>query len=214
MPMSQKPFLLFISFIALLMACSSPYKNLQQFKGDPGCIQQFKPVFTSVQYNTTVDVMGRHISGVLVIKHMADSSTRLVFAMKTGFKFFDFAFLPDSGFRVLYIVEQMDKKAVITTLRKDFELILFRNTDPEKGTIFGDEHHRYYAFKQEKGTNYYITDTACSELIRVEKSSRHKVVVEAMMAGYSAGLPDTIGILHHNFNFRISLKKLDTHVAR
>lgn len=202
-------YLLFISLITLGIACGSPYKDLTRTKGDPSCIQKFRPVFESVMYNTTVDVVGHHISGVLLFKTMPDSGTRIVFSMKTGLKFFDFGFTRDSGFKVYYILKQMDKKPLITALRKDFELILFQHTDASHGHLLSNSDYRYYAFPQEKGANYYITDTSCNKLIRMEKSSKSKVIVEAIMKDYRDGTPDTVGISHKNFNFIIALKKME-----
>ena len=206
-------YLLLTSLLIFTGACSSPYKHLAKIKGDPACIQKFKPVFESVMYNTNVDIVGHHISGVIVFKTMPDSSVRIVFSMKTGFKFFDFGFTPDSGFKVYYILKQMDKEALIKALKKDFELILLQHTEPSQGYLLSGPDNHYYAFPQEKGTNYYVTDTSCTQLIRIEKSSKKKVIVEAIMKDYRNGTPDTVGISHKNFNFVIALKKLE-HVAK
>ena len=77
---------------------------------------------------------------------MPDSSLRIVFSNEMGFKFFDFAFLPDGSFKVFTIIKQMDKKAVITTLRKDFELVLMRGLDPATGFIRSDSQYVYHIF--------------------------------------------------------------------
>ncbi|MBK7307905.1 MAG: hypothetical protein IPI88_13305 [Chitinophagaceae bacterium] len=50
-------------------------------------LQKFKPAFTVALYNTTVDVMGNHFSGLLLIKKMPDSSTRMVFSNEMGLGF-------------------------------------------------------------------------------------------------------------------------------
>lgn len=181
---------------------------MHRVSGDVTCIQKFKPKLSSALYNTTVDVVGKHLSGLLVVKTMPDSSLRIVFSNQFGFKFFDFSFSRDSGFKVFYIVNQMDKKAVITTLRKDFELVFLYHTETKHAYILKNDQSYYYAFPQEKGTNYYITDSACSELTRMQRSSKRKPVVEAIMQNYHDGLPDTIGITHKNFNFTIGLKRL------
>ena len=207
-------FLLSTSVFLLLFSCASPYKKLKKTGGDLSCVQQFRPVFTTVMYDTRVDVVGNHISGVLLLKTMPDSSIRLVFSAKTGLKFFDFGFTRDSGFKVYYILKQMDKKPFVTALRKDFELILLEHTAADKGYLLTGPTLHYYAFPQEKGVNYYITDPDCHQLIRIEKSSRRKVIVEAIMEQYSNGLPDTIGISHKNFNFNIALKRLENNAAR
>jgi hypothetical protein len=202
-------YLLFISGLILEMACSSAYKGLQRTDGNVNCIQQFKPRFGSAQYRAQVDVTGKHISGILLIKTMNDSSTRLVFSNEMGFKFFDFGFSPDSGFKVYYVIKQMDKKVVIQTLRKDFELVLMTHIKAEKAYLLKGEKQSYYAFPQGKGINYYITDPDCTRLLGMQRASKRKPVVEAVMEHYSRGMPDTIGISHKNFNFDIALKRID-----
>jgi hypothetical protein len=201
-------YFLFISF-CLMAGCSSYFRGFHQIPGNPDCIDQFRPVIQSAQYRTRVDVTGKHISGLMVIKKMPDSSLRLVFSNEMGFKFFDFGFSADSGFRVYQILHQMDKKPVIKTLRKDFELVLMMHTEANQGYILRDSLGRnFYAFPQEKGVNYYITDSACQRLLGMMRASRRKPVVEAVMENYQNGLPDTIGISHRNFNFEIGLKRI------
>jgi hypothetical protein len=79
----------------VLTACSSSYKHLQRSQEDVSCIQKFKPDFTNALYYTEVNVIGNHLSGLLLIKLMPDSSTRMVFSNEAGFKFFDFEFAKD-----------------------------------------------------------------------------------------------------------------------
>ena len=195
--------LLYIS-ICSLAACSSAYRDLRRATGDPACIQRFKPALGVVVYKAAVDVVGNHLSGLLVLKAMPDSSTRLVFTSEMGLTFFDFAFGADGSFQVHHIIDKMDKKAVIKTLRKDFELILLEHTSG--GSVLTDGVNRYYAFPQEKGTNYYITDSACTHLLRAEKASKRKTIVEARLMDYVQGIPDSISIVHQKFHFTITLK--------
>jgi hypothetical protein len=115
----------------LNISCNQ-YRHLKRTLPEAHCIEKFKPDFRHEEYKTSVDVIGKHISGLLLIKYMPDSSTRIVFTNEMGLSFFDFGFLRDSGFAVYHIVPQMNKAALIKTLRKDFELIMFRNMDEHK----------------------------------------------------------------------------------
>jgi len=201
-------YLLLSSCLFFFPACSSVYRGVKKGSTDPGCLLQFKPVFTKALYNTTVNVVGKHLSGLLLVKAMPDSSTRLVFSNEMGFKYFDFEFSAAGIFRVYYILPQMDKAAVLTTLRKDFELLLMQHLDTGKAFLLKKDGLFYYGFPQTKGNNYYITDSTCRQLIRLERASKRKPVVIAVMQNYTDGMPDSIGISHTNFNFTIGLKKL------
>lgn len=142
---------------------------------------------------------------------MPDSSTRMVFSNQSGFKFFDFEFASTGDFKVHYITDQLNKKPVIITLRKDFEIVMMQDKTMQNGFTMYDTatHLHYYGFPEGKGYNYYITDADCNELVRMERASSKKVVVKVIMKDYKKGIPDTIGISHTGFTFDIGLKKID-----
>ena len=195
--------------IALLATgCRSVYKGLQREDGNAACIRQFSPRFSATLYSTQVNILKHHLSGLLFFKQMPDSSTRIVFANEMGFKFFDFEFDRQGNFTRHYLLAKMDKKAVVKTLRQDFALVLLR-PDLQQAHIATDGRYRYTVVPIEKGNNYYITDTACTELVRIEKSSRRKPAVTVWMKHYRNGVPDTINIRHEHFKFNISLQKVE-----
>jgi hypothetical protein len=203
-------YLLLSSFLLVLLSCTAVFKGLQKSGGDINAIQKFKPAFTVALYKTEVNVMGNYLSGLLLIKKMPDSSTRILFSNELGFKFFDFEFSKDGGFKVLYILSKMDRKAVVKTLRKDFELVLMEPLSNAKAYIKTDSTgNSYYIFPQKKGYNYYITNPAATELLSMQRASKQKSMVTVTAKNYINGLPDTIGISHHNFNFTIGLKRIE-----
>lgn len=209
MPASRMRFLLLSSCLLLLAGCSSVYKNLQPATGNFNHIYKFRPQFSVVLYNAEINVTSHHLSGLLLMKIMPDSSTRIVFSSEMGVKFFDFAFLKDGSFKVYYIIPQMNKGPVIKTLMKDFDLVLMRQQGSHEHYILKDSAHLYYVLPQQKGANYYITNMAGDSLLRMEKSSKRKPMAVATMMNYKNGLPDTIGIDHKNFKFTIGLKKIE-----
>jgi len=202
-------YLLLSSCIFLLAGCSSVYKNLQPATGDINDLQKFKPDFKDVLYKAEIDVVGHHLSGLLLIKTLPDTTIRMVFSTETGYKFFDFAFSPDGGFKVFYVVKQMNKAAVIKTLKKDFELILLPQKNYKSAYLRKDDSNLYYIFPKSKGSFCYITDLKGAEMKIMEISSPHKPIVQAIMKDDFNGVPDTIGISHKNFNFTIGLKKIE-----
>jgi hypothetical protein len=185
------------------------HKQMQSANADINVLQKFKPAFTVALYNTTVDVVGNHLSGLLLIKKMPDSSIRMVFSNEMGFSFFDFAFISDGSFKVYSIIKKMNRKSVIKTLRHDFELILMNNLDNSKAVVKTDSGQLYFIFPQNKGYSYYITNADGSDLVRMERASKQKTIVEAVMQNYINGIPDTISISHKTFEFNIGLKRIE-----
>ena len=192
-----------------MLSCSPAHQQMQTASADVNLLQKFKPAFTVALYNTTVDVVGNHLSGLLLLKKMPDSSTRLVFSNEMGFSFFDFEFAADGKFKVYSITKQMNKKSVIKTLQHDFELILMNNLDNSKASVQSKDGLTYFVFPQTKGFNYYITNQSGNNLVRMERASDKKTIVEAVMKNYVGGIPDTIGISHKTFEFNIGLKRIE-----
>ena len=193
----------------MLLACSPVHKQMQTASADINLLQKFKPVFTVALYNTTVDVVGNHLSGLLLIKKMPDSSTRMVFSNEMGLTFFDFEFAADGKFKVYSIIKKMNKRSVIKTLQHDFELMLMNNLDNSKASVRTGNGLTYFIFPQTKGFNYYITNLSGDELVRMERASNKKTIVQAVMKNYINGIPDTIGISHKTFEFSIGLKRIE-----
>jgi hypothetical protein len=200
LPLSSLAFLIFVA------GCSSAYKSLSPAAGDVSCIQKFKPQFNSTLYNTQVNVVGRHLSGLLLFKSMPDSSLRIVFSSEMGVKFFDFEFGSDGVFKVHQVMKKLDKKSVINMLKSDFELILMRNKAADNVLIKTDSSNTWYGFPAKKETHYYITNQACDSLVRIENAMKRKPKVQIVMLDYNKGIPDSIGITHRNFNLDIGLK--------
>ena len=201
-------YLLLSSCLFVFSACGSSYKQLQKIDGNASCVEKFRPTFTTALYTTRVNIVGNYLTGLLVMKTMPDSSVRVVFTSEMGLSLFDFEFKPNGNFKVYYIIKKMDRKAVVKTLRQDFELVLMHQLNTQMAEVFRKDDRIYYAFKQEKGSKYYITDPDCRALLGIEKASRRKAVVQVLMKDYIDGIPDTVGISHNNFQFTIGLKRL------
>ena len=182
---------------------------MQVTTGNINSLLLLKPAFNVTLYKTQVDVVGNHLSGLLIIKKMPDSSTRIVFSNEMGFKFFDFEFSTTGNFKVYSVIKQMNKKSVLKTLRNDFALILMERLDTAAVSIRKKNGLWYYVFHAAKGYNYYVTDSASNTLVQMERASKTKTVVTAIATNYNNGVPDTIGITHHTFAFTIGLKKID-----
>jgi hypothetical protein len=156
-----------------------------------------------------VDVVGRHISGLLLVKEMPDSTTRVVFTNEAGVTFFDFEFGKTGAFKARQVIKQLDRKPVIETLQKDFALALgipFRQ-GVEGSWKMGEE--VYFGVHQKKETAYFITGADCASLRRLEIGSRRKPKVTAVLYGSDLTLPDSIVLKHHTFAMAITLKKLE-----
>ena len=203
------PYLILSSCLFLVLGCSPVHKQMQSVTADINVLQKFEPAFSVALYNTTVDVLGNHLSGLLLIKKMPDSTNRMVVSNEMGFTFFDFEFAADGNLKVYSIIKKMNKRSVIKTLQHDFELVLMNRLDYSNSSVRTEKGFLYFIFPQNNGYNYYITNANGTELVRMERASSKKTIVEAVMKNYINGIPDTIGISHKTFEFNIGLKRIE-----
>lgn len=196
--------------VALLgTACASEYKNLKLITVDQECLSKVKPLALSTAwYDAGIDVVGKHISGLLLIKEMPDKSKRIVFTNEAGVTFFDFGFGPNGSFKVHYVIRQLDKKAVVRLLRDDFSLLLGIPFESQvwKSWEMGDE--KYFGVSEKNENHYFITDKDCSSLQRLESASKRKKKLTISLVGSDVQKPDSITLQHHTFAMKINLKKL------
>jgi hypothetical protein len=200
-------FLLFS--LVLISSCASEYKQLKPINADKNCIARNKPSALSTSwYTSKIDVVGKHLSGLLFVKNMPDHSNRIVFTNEAGVKFFDFEFDSLHRFQVKQVISQLNKKPVITVLRQDFELLMGVPFENELSSWKKDD-ELYFGSQRARGLfTYFITPTDCSSILRLESASKRKKKVTIKRFGHSL-LPDSIQIQHHTFAMTISLRKLE-----
>ncbi len=170
--------------------------------------------FESVKYQASIDVIGKHLSGILVFKQQEDNSIRTVFVNEMGVTFFDITFYDDS-YHFNAIMESMDKKAVKISLAKDLGMILMRGIFKNEKNIGSRYIPGPSCLEKEivlrlkrKGTVRYHAKTACNEFPLIENYGRKKVITVTQTYSAENSMPDSIFVQHHTVNFTISLKQL------
>lgn len=201
---------LLFSILLVAAGCSSAYKALTPVAMDPVCAERMRPrgIGTS-WYTASIDVVGKHLSGLLLIKEMPDSSRRVVFTNEAGITFLDFEFGASGTFQVKQTIKQLNHKAVIELLRKDFALMLGIPFGKGQYTTWSSGDEFFYGVPQKKETAYFITGVDCASLRRLELGSRRKQKVTITFAGTDLRQPDALTIRHYTFNMVIALKKLE-----
>lgn len=198
----------FLLFVNVFLIFSSLLSEAQIPLGEVDkCVQSSVPKFTSVLYGTSIDVAGHHISGLLFLKTMPDSSQRAVFTSETGVTFFDFEWNKKGDFKSLHAIKKLKKKLVLNTLRKDFELLVvpasLRNSLKPDGSGKG-----HYSGKRNKETLKFKIEAQCRSVSSVEVMGKKSKLVDSIFFPEGKNIPDSVSIVHHNFNMKISLKRI------
>ena len=201
----------------LLAGCSHPYKELQiQDNSSYTSAFKYKPVFDKVLYRCVVDggyiFKKFHLSGILLFKTLENGTKRAVFQNEMGFTLFDFEWR-DSSFNVQQIAPQLDKPAVVKTLRKDMEMLLMTGMDQETEKFFERDRGKtvYHRLTIEKGYIWYVEEHG--KLVRIENSGEKKKVTTIHITGKTdaKAMPETVLIDHHKANFTIQLNKIEAY---
>lgn len=194
------------SVCAFLLGCASAYRSLSPVTIDRSCIAKYVPLKIATSwYHASIEAGGKHFSGLVLIKSMPDSSHRIVFTSEAGLTFFDFGFGEPNEFKVYSIFKKLNRKPIVRTLRKDFELML--GIPFASGGILSWEtpEETFFGVQQKKETVYFITDKDCSSLRRLERGTKRKRKISVLIAGKGYPLPDTLDIVHYAFPLEIRL---------
>jgi hypothetical protein len=197
-----------VSILLIGMGCAPSLPTRQPAQVEVGCIQKFKPIFKSDLYNASIDVMGHHISGLVLFKAMPDSSLRVVFTNEAGVKFFDFGFEANGKITTHQVIKKLNKKIVVRTLQSDFGLMLMTKVGKEIPLAFREGENLKFIFTKNQEADCVVTDAMCITLIRLEKGRDDKPNAIVQLFGGGLHAPDSILIKHLNFKMNIALKYL------
>ncbi|WP_345238546.1 hypothetical protein [Hymenobacter saemangeumensis] len=183
------------------------YQDLTPTTADASALQRLKPSFITTLYRTEIEVVGKHLSGLLFFKSLPNNTFRVVFTNEMGLNLFDFEF-SERDFKVIHCIEQLNKKPVINQLRKDIGFLLMTELDFGKGRELRKGEVSYFAFAAGKEFTYYITDTGVNQLYRIENTTAKRKKVVVSVTRLVQGMPDSVFVDHKLFDFTISLKQI------
>lgn len=206
-------------FASLLLLCCSCNRQAYKDRSKSPATHtlsaaDLQPQFEKTLYRCIVD--GKfafkkfHLSGILYLRHLNDAGDRVVFQSEMGNTFFDFGWDHKDSFQVYQIIEQMNKPALIKTLKKDFELLLGKHLGNATGTYrFSNDPADYTRFELQKGFVYYLTDST-GKLKGIENADEHRKVIVMTFNPPATlrQLPEAATIQHLRAHFTIDLKKI------
>jgi hypothetical protein len=173
-------------------------------------VSLFKSDSGAFIYKTAVDVYGRYLSGLLIIKNTDPDVYRLVFTTEVGVKLFDFELGPGDFFKVHHVIDQMNKKVVLNLLRDDFRLLLMNPLIASEAAVSRDAGYVIYRLRGKKEENAYFYNLEDGLLSRIVTTygKKSKVKVEIVFSDYAGNVPSTIVLDHQNIKLSIKMSLL------
>lgn len=114
--------------VLLLISCSplkrSSLTQAQPEVDHPEWESPFLRNFDKALFKATMDVKGRHLTGLVLIKKTSDTSYHFSFANEIGMTYFDLELFKDH-YRADYVFAPLNKKAFIKILHHDFCILFF-----------------------------------------------------------------------------------------
>ncbi len=156
-------------------------------------------------YKAKIEVYGNKFGGILIIKKLSESKHRVVFTTEFGNKLFDFLYNRDK-FIKNYVVDDLDKKVIINTLKNDFKLLISEKSKVEKQ--FDSKEFKIFQTSENKRNHFYFFHKKSNELEKIISSSKFKEKVAILFSNMEDQCAWDIAINHKNIKLKISLKKL------
>jgi hypothetical protein len=156
-------------------------------------------------YKANISVYGNDMSGIFIAKKINATTHRVVFTTEFGNKLLDFE-ISETNFKINSIVDELNRKILINTLKSDFKLLL-KNQFLIKEQLENTESKVY---KSEEGTkfNYLFESKTEGNLFKIIHSTKRKEQINIAFKAENNTFAENIIIQHHNIKLRIELNYL------
>jgi hypothetical protein len=206
-----------VIFLVFLASCAGPYKHLQKQETAVNSALIYTPVFEKALYRCLVDgnilLKKFHLSGILLFKKTENGTIRAVFQNEMGYTWFDLEWDSRDSFQVNQVIQQLNKPAIIKTVKKDMELLMMKGLNPASEALYKKGEEWYHRFDlTDGGYAYYIEQEG--RIIRIENATEKKkiITVKTLTSKKTNDMPGAAYFEHHKANFIIKLDKLESDV--
>jgi len=202
--------LLLISIFSVFTFSCKSYQVANAVKKENTTTEFKNPYFSNPEtdyvYKAHIEVYGNKLGGIFVAKRISDSLHRVVFTTEFGNKLLDFE-LSENEFKVNYILEELDRKMIVNTLRDDFRLLLQVN-HPIYET-FQSEHFKILKSNAKTRFNYFFVNEKNNQLVKLIHTSKSKEKVIFEFESKNSIFAEIIRINHQNIKLKIELNQIN-----
>lgn len=198
-------YLLISAFFSLFISCKSyqvkdavSVDNSLQFVQN----QYFSDASLDYVYKTHIEIYGNKMGGIFIAKRINDTIHRMVLTTDFGNKLLDFE-VSENSFKVNFIIDNLDKKIIINTLRDDFRTLLQVNSK-----VFKTYKRNKEVIYQTESNTYYYIDEISNSLIKIIKTNKRKEKVVFTFDSKKTTFAENINIQHYNIKLKIDFNQI------
>jgi|TARA_B100000586_G_scaffold107607_1_gene77278 hypothetical protein len=200
---------LIISLILFLSSCSlSIIKGLTKVVSDETHFNNlyFSNFNTDYIYKAKIKAFDNFYGGILIIKKIKDNNHRILFTSAIGSKIFDFEVI-DDVFKILYIINSLNREIIIKTLKNDFKNLIKENN--YLYMKYEDQIMYVYQSKFDKNSNYYVVNKETGILLEIIHTKKTRIKTNISFNEIKNNIAKNIHIQHHNLPLSIDLLYLN-----
>lgn len=195
---------LIISSLLLASCAVGTVKGLEEKTSQVATypVTYFSNPETDYVYKAHIAIYGKDFGGIFIAKKINDTLYRAALTTDFGNKLFDFE-ITDDSFKVNYILEELDRKIIVNTLKRDFMLLL-----KKKHVVTGqyeDAESTIYKSKNGKRYNYLFIDKKTGRLSKIVNTTKAKEKIVVNFSEENDILAKNIVIDHKNIKLKIEL---------
>ena len=156
-------------------------------------------------YKCQIDIYKNHVSGILIIKKLNETTHRVALTSDFGNKLIDFE-ISDVDFKVNYVIPDLDKKIIINFLRNDFQQLLKRQYPVNE--TFENAQSNIYLSKEDKKTYYLFFNKENGLLNTIIYTKNNKEKIDFTFEAKKHIFADSIHLQHKDFKINIKLVQI------
>lgn len=156
-------------------------------------------------YKCQIDIYKNHVSGILIIKKMNETTHRVALTSDFGNKLIDFE-ISDQDFKVNYVIPDLDKKVVVNFLRNDFRQLLKRQYPVNES--FENDQSNIYLSKEDKKACYLFFNKENGLLNTIIYTKNNKEKIDFTFEAKKHIFADSIHLQHKDFKINIKLVQI------
>lgn len=153
-------------------------------------------------YKCQMDIYKNHVSGILILKKINETTHRVVLTSDFGNKLIDFE-ISDNNFKLNYVLPDLDKKIVIKFLKNDFQQLLKRQYPVTES--FENENSKIYFSKVDKKIYYLFFNKENGLLKQIIYTKNNKEKIDFTFDAKKHIFADSIDLQHKDFKINIKL---------